>query len=208
MDTPEEMERDEWLAAMQETISQVAMDEHKFELLKTYYVNNPGLVGGANDMFVEGMNALSASPTAAVVLFAASIEVCLKKTIVKPIVYGWVHNESVAELISGMVMRNSIPDLRKTINSIVKEYGGIDLETYRIEPQGKPVWDRIKEVFDLRNHIVHQGKVADTAQAATAMLVCSFVLGVFLTSVLKHFGLKLGDKMIVSTLMDTLESHP
>jgi hypothetical protein len=195
MDTPDEIARDEWYS----DLVAEAIDEFTSDRLRSYYLTHASLAAPAFAMYNEAMTALSASQSAALVLCATSIEVGLKVTLLKPVVYGLVHNESVADLVSDMVARqNGFDRFMPLLARVVAEYGGIDVNTFRMDGHAKTIWEEIEIIQKKRNTVVHQGKLATLEDVTLALQVGGFVLGMFVPSVLKGFGLKLSNEMVIT----------
>lgn len=192
MDTPDEIARDEWNSDLVDRISQEAIEGFTADRLRSYYVAHPTLAADAFRMYQEATETLPVSSTAALVLVTTAIEVGLKTTLLKPVVFGLVHNESVADLVSDLVVKhNGFDRFRALIAGVLSNYGGIDLNTCRMADGMKTVWEQIDYLVKKRNAVVHQAKLASEEDTTLAMQVAGYVLGVFLTEVLKTFGLEL-----------------
>lgn len=131
-------------------------------------------------------------------LCITSIEVGLKVTLLKPVVYGLVHNESVADLVSDLVTRqNGFDRFMPLLARVVAEYGGIDVSTLKMEGHSKTIWEEIEILQKKRNAVVHQAKKASLEDVTLALQVGGYVLGMFFPSVLKGFGLSLNKEMVI-----------
>lgn len=195
MDTPDDIARDEWYSA----VVAEAIEEFRSERLRSYYLAHPALAVPAFEMFNEAMAVLSASKSAALVLGVTSIEVGLKVTLLKPVVFGLVHNESVADLVSDLVTKqNGFDRFMPLLARVVAEYGGIDVGTLRMEDHSKTIWEEIALLQKRRNAVVHQAAKATLDDATLAMQVAGYVLGMFFPSVLKGFGLALNNETVIA----------
>lgn len=68
--------------------------------LRSYYVDHPKVLVPAVQLFKESQTLLSNRHHAAALVFAASAtELFLKASLLRPVVYGLVHSESLAELV-------------------------------------------------------------------------------------------------------------
>jgi hypothetical protein len=198
MDTPDEIARDEWYSDLVDEISQQAIDDFTLDRLRSYYIAHPSLATDAFAMYNESLKALEVSKSAALVLATTAIEVGLKVTLLKPVVYGLVHNESVADLISDLAVKhNGLDRFKPLLARVVKEYGGIDFATFKMDDHHKTIWEEIDALQKARNAVVHQARMADLETVTLALQVGGFVLGKFLTSVLEGLGLQLNNKMII-----------
>lgn len=194
MDTPDEIARDEWYS---ELVAE-AIGDFTSNRLRSYYLAHASLALPAFAMYNEALTALSASKSAALVLCITSIEVGLKVTLLKPVVYGLVHNESVADLVSDLVAKqNGYDRFMPLLARVVSEYGGIDVKALRMDGHPKTIWEEIEILQKKRNTVVHQGKLAVLEDVTLAMQVGGFVLGMFLPSVLNGFGLRLNNENVI-----------
>lgn len=190
MDTIEDCEREDALQAFMEEVTQQAIDEFTFDCLRAYYLKNPSLAVDAFAIYDEASKAFDVSPSAGLVLFTTAIEVCLKVALLKPVVYGLVHNESMAGIVSDLVVRHNGWDrFRDLISRVVTQYGGIDFDNYRIPGHPVTIWQDIDRIQKARNKVMHQGRQADKEVAALAMEVACHVLGIFLSKILNSFSL-------------------
>ncbi|MFZ2986923.1 hypothetical protein [Ideonella sp.] len=192
MDTPDEIARDLWYAELVEKISTDAIDQFTFDRLRSYYLSNSSVAANVISVFREAEAISVASPSAAVVLFITSVELCLKVALLKPLVYGLIHNESVAELVSDLsIKQNGLDRFRPFLARILAEYGGIDFHAFTIEGHSKTLWEELATIQTARNALVHQGQLASPELAKLAKEVATMFIGTYLVSVLSNLGLKL-----------------
>jgi hypothetical protein len=120
------------------------------------------------------------------------------------VVYGLVHNEAVADLVSELVVKNSGFDRFKLlITRLLTNYGGIDLDEFRIDGHTKTIWSDIKILVDARNAVVHRAKLASLEDATLAMQTADCVLKMLLPSVLNSLGLKLDNSNAIVEIRDS-----
>ncbi|BCL75617.1 hypothetical protein JHS3_13530 [Jeongeupia sp. HS-3] len=192
MNTPDEDARDEWYSTLVDEISGQAIDEFTFERLRSYYVSNRTLAVSAISIFHEARKLLEVSPSSALVLFTTSIEVGLKVTLLKPVIYGLVHNESVADLISDLAVKhNGFDRFKPLLARVLKEYGSIDFNSPKIEGHSKTIWEEITQLQGARNAVVHRAELADSATAKLAQEVAFMIFDKFLRSILNGLSLEL-----------------
>lgn len=191
MNTPDEDARDEWYSGLVDEISGQAIDEFTFERLRSYYVSNRTLAVNAISMFHEARKLIEISPSSALVLFTSSIEVGLKSTLLKPVVYGLVHNESVADLISDLAVKhNGFDRFKSLLSRVLKEYGNIDFNSSKIEGHSKTIWEEISLLQSARNTVVHRAELAEVAMAKLAQEVAFMIFDTFLRSMLNGLNLE------------------
>lgn len=111
--------------------------------------------------------------------------------LLKPVIYGLVHNESVADLVSDLSVKNNGFDRFKPLLArVLSEYGGIDFNAFTIEGHKKTMWEEITVLQDARNAIVHRGELASPETAQLAKEVVTMIIGNYFVSVISGLGLK------------------
>lgn len=192
MDTPEDAAREEWYTEIYDEISSEAIAEFTSDRLRSYYVKNPSLATNVMSIFREAKSLTDSSPTAALMLYTTAIEVALKSAVLKPVIYGLVHNESVADLVSDLVVKNNGIDRFKAILAVIlREYVDIDINTHKISGHSKSIWEEIKIIQDVRNAVAHKGQPATREMAELAQQVAVSIIVEFLQGILTDFGLQL-----------------
>jgi hypothetical protein len=192
MDMPEDFAREEAYAELVDQISQQAVDGFTSVRLRSYYLAHPDLAVGAIALYREAKSLISSSPSAALVLFVTSIEVGLKVALLKPVAYGLVHNDSVADLVSNLVVKHNGWDrFTGLLSRLLREYGNIDLEEFTIDGHSKTLWEEFAMLQRARNALVHRAEPATSELAALAQEVAVMIFGNYLNSVLQGLGMKL-----------------
>ncbi len=191
MDTPDEIARDEWMTDLVDKISKEAIAQFTLERLRSYYLGNQDVAVQAIAIFREAEKIQEQSPTAALVLFTTAIELGLKVAMLKPVIYGLVHNESVADLVSDLAVKhNGFDRFKRLLGSVLAEYGEIDLDTFAIEGHRKTIWEEIAVLQYARNAVVHRGDFATPEDALLAKHVATMIFGTFLVAMLTGLGLR------------------
>ena len=190
MDAPDDIAREEWLSDLVDQVSKEAVAQFAFDRLRSYYVENPDVAVNAIATFREAEKLQESSPTASLVLYTTSIELGLKVALLKPVVYGLVHNESVADLVSDLaVKQNGVDRFKPILASILAEYGEIDFNAFTIEGHKKTIWEEIAHLQTARNSVVHRGEPATAEDATLARQVATMIFGTLFVSVLSRLGL-------------------
>lgn len=192
MDDPEDIKREVAYGELVDDISQQAIGEFTLERLRSYYLAHDDLASDALRTYREAGALIESSPSAALVLFTTAIEVALKVTLLKPVIYGLVHNESVAELVSDLAVKhNGFDRFRQILARLLAEYGDIDFDTFAIDGHSKTLWAEISILQNARNAVVHRAQPGTRDLAILAQDVAGMVLGNFLPSVLNGLALKI-----------------
>ncbi len=190
--TPDEAAYEEWYGQLADEISEQAIEEFTEERLRSYYLENPNVAERPIRLYLEAKELVEKHRGASLVLFVTAIEVGLKVTLLKPIVYGLVHNESLAELIADLaVKKNGFDRVKTLLSRILADFGGIDLMEFKIDGHPKTMWEEITKVQDARNLLIHRAQPVSEENATLAMEVAEMILGTFLSSVLATLRLEL-----------------
>ena len=175
--TWEEAAYDEAMSALYEEHKEQAIQEFTVERLQSYYIHYPDITKPAFHALSEARQLISRHPTASFIFSAISIEVGIKVTLLKPVVYGLVHSESLASIITDMVIRQtSIDRFQKLLFKILSEYGGIDLDILKRPRSPKLLWDEMKNVQKRRNQVVHRAESVNINESKQALSVAAYVL--------------------------------
>ena len=175
--TWEEAAYDEAMSALYEEHKEQAIQEFTVERLQSYYIHYPDIAKPAFHALSEARQLISRHPTASFIFSAISIEVGIKVTLLKPVVYGLVHSESLASIITDMVIRQtSIDRFQKLLFKILSEYGGIDLDILKRPRSPKLLWDEMKNVQKRRNQVIHRAERVNINESKQALSVAAYVL--------------------------------
>ena len=189
------MEReDELRERLYDDYREEAIEEFTYDLLRSYYNDNRLLAKPAFQALAEAKALKETNATAGFLFSAIAMEVGLKETLLKPIVFGLVHSTSAASLITFLVISHrSMDSYRKLLLEILREHGGVDLDTYKRPGSNKPIWQEIKEIQKIRNLVLHRAETASDEQAALAIGVASTIVQELFPAVVTKLGLHLHD---------------
>ncbi len=190
--TPDEAQYEDYMDQLYEEHKEQAIQEFIDERLQSYYGEHRLLAESAFAALTEAKKLIDGYATAAFVFSAIAVEVGLRETLVKPIVFGLVHTLSVASLITDMVL--SRPDQKKyrdLLLHLLREHGDVDLHSYKRSGSRRPIWEEITEVKKKRDLIVHRAQTATSNEATLALGVASTVLENLFPKVVGRMGLHL-----------------
>lgn len=151
------------------------VEQFKDERLCAYYVEHPDINKAAKNMLTEARSLLKESPPCSLVLAAAASEICLRDTLLTPIIYGSFHSDSSGDLIATLIVDTKNNRVIKALLEIFTRHTGIDLREYKRSCFGKTLWEELKEVRRLRNEI-HRGSTASYEEAVLARDVADCLL--------------------------------
>jgi len=189
--TPGEAAYDEYMSNLYEEHKVEAVEEFTDERLQSYYVANKLLAKPASNALSQAHTLVDLNPTAAFVFAAIAVEVGLKTTLLKPIVHGLVHTESVAALVTDLAILHSMDRYRELLLQVLSDHGGVNLGSFKRARANRSLWEEIKEVQRTRNRIVHRAEVVSKNEADVALGVASAILETIFPAVVKKMGLHL-----------------
>ena len=170
------------------------IEEFTSDRLISFYQSDWKLLIPAFNTLDTAKKLNSMSPTASQVFATTAIEISLQNGILKPILYGLVHNENVAELIMDFTTWfTGIVRYKDLLNRIIYEYGNIDLIKYYREGKKDSIMNEIRDNQALRNKILHKGIIADKNNSLQAIEVTETILTTILPKVLDSFKLTIED---------------
>lgn len=168
-----------------------AITEFTKERLQSFYLKNPKVMRPAVDAIQEGKRLQeNGHHSASLVFFVSAIEILLKATLLKPVIYGLVHNEALAEIIvKNTLGQSGFSRYEGLLSKIFQEHAGVKLSSVNRESSIKPLLTECKEMQDMRNKIIHQGSQCSTDEAELSKLVVAAVFESIVRPVLYSIGL-------------------
>lgn len=196
--TLEDAMRDEAYEAMSRELypdhRDQAIEEFTSERLQSYYLKNPDVAVNAVDSYKEAQSLLEHRHYSACVVFAVtSIEQFLKAALLRPVVFGLIHMESLAAIIVDVAMdqNGGIDRYKKLLAGLFKDLLGIDVGAVRREPSQKPLFDEVKALQNQRNAVVHRGTKVAEEDARHALEVANSVFSHVFVHLLAALGLQI-----------------
>lgn len=169
-----------------------AITDFTTERLRSYYVDHPAMVAPALQALADSRQLLGIHAGAALVFAASAVELGIKGVLLRPVVYGLVHQESTASLITDLVISHTSFDrFRDLLFQILTDHGGTDLRAAKRPGASKLLWEEMAAVQANRNALVHRGERPAMEQAELGIEVATTVLEQLIPSVLHHLGLHL-----------------
>lgn len=183
---------DEWLSRLYEEHAEQARTEFRQDRLKSYYATHLGIAETAYSVVSDARVLKSVSVSAALIRATTASELGIKDLLLKPIVYGLVHSESLAGAISDLVIGHSAVDrYRDLLVGILKEYGGFDLNTYQRTGSSGFLWGELRQNQVTRNRVVHRGEVPTDTDVSVAIGVAQTILETLFPQVTGRLGFHL-----------------
>lgn len=170
-----------------------AIVEFSYERLRSYYVKNTDVLVPAGRSFKIAKALLSSEQPAAALVFAtSSMELFLKGALLRPVVYGLVHSDALAELVvDAALSQTGFRRYEKLLAGMFKEIAGVDIADVRREGVDTSLLAEAGSLQSRRNGVIHQGHEATQAQADEAISIATAVFTQILGPVLSELGLSL-----------------
>jgi len=197
------MSYDEQDAAMDEyydQIKQQVIAEFTVERLQSFYHKQPGVMRPAVDAVQEAKILLAAGRYAAALVFSASaFELLLKSTLLRPVVYGLVHNDALAEILVNKVLgrQTDIERFKDLLSGLFKTLAGIDLDGICRDGSTKPLMKEAKEFQSKRDRILHAGAACTSEEAEGAYATAVAIYEQIVTPMIGVLHLSIGAKGVI-----------
>ncbi|MGS0753659.1 hypothetical protein ACVBEH_02170 [Roseateles sp. GG27B] len=170
-----------------------AIVEFTYERLRSYYVQHKELLVPAARTYETAESLLAANQPAAAFIFAASaIELFLKACLLRPVVAGLVHSESVANLVvESALSQTGFKRYEKLLAGLFKELTQLEIGEIVRTGASKSLLEEASALQDRRNAVVHRGAEISGEEAKMAFSVATAVFNEILTNVLNKLGLSI-----------------
>ncbi|WP_146071908.1 hypothetical protein [Marinobacterium lutimaris] len=171
---------DEFVASLAEELydehRDQAIEEFITERLQSYYERNSSIAVSALKFLETSKSLLDKDPTASLLYSSIATEVILKTVILKPIVSGLVHSESISELIATVLTKQTGVDrFKDLIFKILEEYVEINegAAKYSRPKSSMSLWKERELVQKVRNAVAHRAEFCSVADAQLSMAIAN-----------------------------------
>lgn len=206
------MSYDEHDAAMDEFYEQIsrelypdhkqqAIEEFTAERLRSFYITHPSVMRPAVEAVQEAKALLAAERFSPALVFSASaFELLLKATLLRPVVYGLVHHDALAELLVQRVVgrQTDIGRYEGLLAKLFEELAGINLRAICREGVTTPLLKEAAELQGLRDRILHQGTHCSHEEAERAFHVALSIYEEIVVPMIGALRLRVGEKGVIA----------
>lgn len=195
--TPDDAARDQFFEELEKELypqhREQAIEEFTRERLQSFYTNNPCIAANAFRSYKEAKSLADHGHASASFVFSvSSIEQFLKIALLKPVVYGLIHHEPLADLIVELTIGQSGFDrYNKLLSKLFETLAEIDITNVTRQGSTKKLLDEVTELQKTRNKIIHQGVEVEESEAKEALDVTVAVLGEVVLAMLNALGLQI-----------------
>ncbi len=170
-------------------LSWQVIDQFMTQRLQEFYLKHPEVLSRAVWALTEATHLLSDSPSASIVLSVAAAEIALRSALLRPILYGLVHTQEMAEVVVQLLPRHGNHEAQRLLKRILGEYGGVDLDKFMRDGSNLPLSKELSRIREVRNKVVHCGEKASPEDAETSLQIAALVLEELFPKVLAKLGL-------------------
>ncbi len=168
---------------------EIAIEQFVEERMQSYYLKHPNIIKAPMDCSNHANELMHVSPQSALVMYTTAIELYLKSVLLKPVLYGMVHNENVAALImEASTGQSGFNRYNKLLSALCLHAANIDLSSIK-GMQDKPILKEAEEIQSIRNKVIHQGYKATGAEMGKAKNVAYLMLTEVVEPILNNLEL-------------------
>ena len=181
---------------LHEELKEEAIAAFTADRLKSFYVHRPDVMRPAVDAIQEGnWQQSNQRHSAALIFHVSAIELLLKATLLKPVIYGLVHNDALAEVVVKHTLgQTGFDRYNGLLAELFVTLAKVDLNNIERHGQSKKLLDECSALQSLRNKVIHQGATSTAGEAETARLVAVAVFDMIVQPMLHSLGLTVIEK--------------
>ena len=146
--------------------------------LASYFMQNPDMDARARKRCDDARALLDVNYDACTVLACSAIEVGFKNLLLKPVFYGFVNSDHVADLVSTATVSSNREDkrLRGFITVLFRNMTSVDLDAFELGGQKRALWGHIEHIQQKRNGIVHRAESVEREDAEFALALAKLIV--------------------------------
>jgi len=175
-----------------ENISSEAIEYFKEARMSSYFDGYEDPTISAKIAIARSNKLLKEDLTASYLFAAVSIELMIKKAVIRPIVHGLIHNESFAKLVSDRIVASGSHTRQKTILwPLFKDFMDFDFKEDKRPDSTTKLWNEIVQISEKRNSIVHKGIEIDSEEEVAKVIeIALFIMNELLPKMLTTLGIR------------------
>lgn len=187
--------RDEFIEQLSRELYEQHIEQFSSERLKSYYTLHPDVVKPAMDALQEGRWQLeNGHYTASLIFFVSALELLLKATVLKPLVFGLVHDGRLADIVVDEATNQTAFDrYRPLLNALFEALGAGKLGEVRRDGQSVSLLSECEGLQRSRNDAIHSGVQATLQDGERARAVAVAVFERIVRPMLDKLGLAAGE---------------
>lgn len=178
---------------------------------KSFYIKNPTVAESARNLLTEARQLFALDHFAAAqVMAGAAAEVTFGNALLKPMVYGFVHNDTIAPIVADIVeSARQVFKFKALLVAIVSNFSGISL-TAVTQGSNQSLWDSVDKVRGQRNVVLHASGLLKVSreQAEEALALAATLLESVFPAVLVTLGLHLDGARVCADSHEGASNQP
>ncbi len=168
---------------------EIAIEQFITERMQSYFLQNPNIIKTPMECSNHGNELMELSPQCSLVMYTTAIELYLKSVLLKPVLFGMVHNENIAALIvESSTGQSGFSRYNKLLSALCLHAANVDLSSIK-GMQNKPILKEAEEIQLVRNNVVHKGYKATSAEMGKAKNIAYLMLMEVVEPVLNNLEL-------------------
>jgi hypothetical protein len=174
LELQQEASYDDFVTSLAEELYGENIEEFINERLQSYYEFNPSIAVNAVKFIGNSEELIGTDPTASLLYSSICTEVIIKAVILKPIVSGLVHSESIAELVATVLTQQTgLNRFKELIFKILDEYIELKDGAAKYIRPGSTIslWKEREKIQNVRNLISHRAACCNVADAQLSLSV-------------------------------------
>jgi hypothetical protein len=169
-----------------------AIDEFIEERMHSFYLKNSNIIQPPIDCYHHANELMDVSTSCALIMYTTAIELFLKSVLLKPVLYGMIHNEHIANMIVDIsTNQTGFSRYSKLLSALCLFAAGTKLSDIEGMTK-KPILIEAEEVQRIRNRVIHQGYVATSNEMKMAKNNAHLILLDVVEPVLNNMNLVIG----------------
>jgi hypothetical protein len=205
--TWQEAEYEQGMERLYEEFKKQYEDEVIFDKIQMFYKNNPEIVKEPYQNLNES-NKLFADKyyTASFLHSIIAMEVVIKTLVFKPILYSLSFDKRASDLLYDVTLKNkSIKYIPKEYYDILKDLTKKDFKEIKRKNSKIKLWDEIINLQNLRNEIIHQGKIIEKDDAERALNITVYIFDEVIQKILSTFHYYIKDDKVCYGYLDKIK---
>ena len=173
-----------------------AVREFTTERLRSYYLRNPELAAAGPRLFREAKVLYRAGQFGPALVWAVTlIEVIFKGAVLRPLVHGLVHSDSLADLVvQAALSQPGYKRYEQLLARLFLEIAGIDLTKVGQKDSTRSILADASQAQEIRNRVVHAGHEVTEEEASMAIGAAATVMFTVWRPLLRTLDLRVASR--------------
>lgn len=130
------------------------------------------------------------------IYFNICIELIFRDLFIRPIVYGALLDEEIAEIIINKIFKVRVSRFDKLLIYLVQRFSNLNMTKKKISGK-RNLWQELKELREIRNGIIHKGNSYHESDISRIESVLAVLLDNVIPKFMDELGLKLNRSNLV-----------